>query len=88
MIGRAVLRYSLPLPTFLTPIIMKIKFIKSHPRYAYFVGDEAVIADTKELIEEGYVIPVKEDKEPPKEAPKAETAQVNPEEVHTRKKRK
>lgn len=67
---------------------MKVKFIKSHPRYAYFVGDEAVIADTKELIEEGYVIPAEEDKAPPKEAPKAEKAQVKPEQVHTRKRKK
>lgn len=66
---------------------MKVKFIKSHHRYSFFVGDEAEIADTKELIEEGYVIPV-EDKSPPKESPKVEKAEVKPAQVHTRKKGK
>jgi hypothetical protein len=56
---------------------MKIKFIKSHPRFSYFVGDETEMKDPKELIEEGYAVEVKEapkksesKKEAPAEYPK------------------
>lgn len=40
---------------------MKVKFIKSHPKFAYFAGDVADITDKKHLeMLNGFVVPVKE----------------------------
>jgi hypothetical protein len=49
---------------------MKIKFIKPHPAYAYFAGDEAELSaeHTKILLKSGCVVEVKAEKAP--EAPK------------------
>lgn len=37
---------------------MKIKFLKSHPAYAYFVGDVAEVNDPKDLLEGKFAEPV------------------------------
>lgn len=42
----------------------KVKFVRSHPSYAYFAGDEALLSEkeVKALVEEQYVTPVEESK--------------------------
>jgi hypothetical protein len=49
---------------------MKVKFIKPHPAYAYFVGDVAELSaeHTATLLKSGYAVEVKAEKTP--EAPK------------------
>lgn len=42
---------------------MKIKFLKSHPKYGYFPGQEGEVKEPKELIEGGYAVPVKDETE-------------------------
>jgi hypothetical protein len=37
---------------------MKVKFLKSHPKYGYFAGNEGDVQDPKELIEGGFAVPV------------------------------
>lgn len=40
---------------------MKVKFLKSHPKFAYFAGNIADITDEKQLeMLNGFVVPVKE----------------------------
>lgn len=53
---------------------MKVVFLKSHPDFGYFAGDEADMKDPKELIEKGFVKPAKEAKETATANPKAEKA--------------
>jgi hypothetical protein len=52
---------------------MKVRFIKSHPAYGYFSGQEGEVQDPRELIEGGYAVPVPETTEKAT-LPKAETA--------------
>jgi hypothetical protein len=56
---------------------MKVRFIKPHPAYGYFPGQEGEVKDPKELIEGGYAVPVKETAETAT-LPTAETAKKNP----------
>lgn len=59
---------------------MRIKFIKVHPLYAYFVGNEAELnaEHTEILLKSGCVVPVKSEPETAI-APKAQTATVKTE---------
>lgn len=52
---------------------MKVKFLKSHPKYGYFPGQEGEIKEPKELIKQGYVVEV-EPQPAKEEAPKSEKA--------------
>lgn len=52
---------------------MKVRFLKSHPAYGYFAGQEGEVKDPRELIENGYAVPVPETAEKAT-LPQAETA--------------
>jgi hypothetical protein len=52
---------------------MKVRFIKPHPKYGYFPGQEGDVKEAKALIEGGYALPVPEQTEKAT-LPKAETA--------------
>lgn len=64
-----------------------VKFLKAHPKYGYFAGDEATLSvkAAEELIGSKHVEELKE-KGAKKEAPEPEKTVVKAAEVHTRKK--